>query len=104
MASGNKYCRKNPSVKGIFRTSCIQLSGRMHCQFCKGKCQKAGKQKKNKAQKLYFIGCKKYQQSPYRYRACYGPVSPMISKLVCESVSIRGIVRTLDLHPLSVLR
>ena len=75
----------------------------MQCQFCKGKCQKAGKQK-NGAQKLYCNGCKKYQQSAYRYRACHSPVSPMISKLVCESVSIRGIARVLQIGINTVLR
>src|ERR1700748_1244356 len=103
LVSGNKYCAKEPSVKGIFRTSCIQLSGRMQCQFWKEKCQKAGKQK-NGAQKLYCKGCKKYQQSAYRYRACYGPISPMISNLVCESFSIRGIARVLQIGINTVLR
>jgi insertion element IS1 protein InsB len=103
MVFEGKYFRYEPVVKGVFRTSCIQLSGRMQCQFCKGKCQKAGKQKKG-AQKLYCKGCKKYQQSTYQYRACQGLTSPMISKLVCESVSVRGIARVMQIGINTVLR
>jgi insertion element IS1 protein InsB len=75
----------------------------MECQFCKGNCQKAGRQK-NGAQKLYCKGCDKYQQSAYQYKACQGFVSPMIKHLVCEGVGIRGIARVLQIGINTVLR
>jgi len=46
---------------GIFCSLCFKLSGRMECQFCKGECQKAGRQK-NGTQKHYCKRDKKYQQ------------------------------------------
>ena len=75
----------------------------MECQFCKGNCQKAWKQK-NGAQKLYCKRCHKYQQPVYKYKACQGEVSTMISHLVCESVGIRGIARFLQIGINTVLR
>jgi hypothetical protein len=64
----------------------------MECKYCNGKCQKAGKQK-NGAQKLYCRTCRKYQQPVYKYCAYSKSVGPMIARLVCESVSVRGIGR-----------
>ena len=66
----------------------------MTCKFCDHPCQKAGKQK-NGAQKFYCTLCRKYQQMAYRNRAWCKDTKPMISKLVCESVSVRGIARIL---------
>src|ERR1700722_8482203 len=66
----------------------------MTCRFCDHPCQKAGKQK-NGAQKFYCTLCRKYQQMAYRNRACCKGTKPMISKLVCECVSVRGIARIL---------
>ncbi len=68
----------------------------MTCKFCNHACQKAGKQK-NGAQKLYCKLCRKYQQKTYRNRACCKDIKPMIFKLVCESVSVRGIARILNI-------
>ena len=75
----------------------------MKCQFCKGNCQKAGRQK-NGAQKLYCKGCRKYQQADYSYKAYQGNVNAMIRQLVCESVGIRGIARVLKISGNTVLR
>ena len=69
----------------------------MECNFCRDKCQKAGKQK-NGAQKYYCKKCKKYQQGIYKYAAYNKEVVAMITRLVCESVSIRGIARILKYH------
>jgi insertion element IS1 protein InsB len=102
-APDGKKNGKESSVKGFFRTSCIQISGTMECQFCKGNCQKAGRQK-NGAQKLYCKGCNKYQQPVYQNKACQGTVNPMISHLVCEGVGIRGIARVLQIGINTVLR
>ena len=66
----------------------------MTCKFCDHPCQKAGKQK-NGAQKFYCTLCRKYQQMTYQSRACCKGTKSMISKLVCESVSVRGIARIL---------
>jgi insertion element IS1 protein InsB len=59
-------------------------------------CRKAGVQK-NGAQKLFCVSCRKYQQANYKYQCCKTGVSKMISTLVCESVSIRGISRILGI-------
>ena len=75
----------------------------MQCQFCKEKCQKAGKQR-NGAQKLYCKGCKKYQQVSYRYIACQSHVNGIVGQLVCESVGVRGIARVLRIGINTVLR
>jgi len=90
-------------MKGFFCTSCIQLSGYMQCQFCNGKCQKAGKQR-NGVQKLYCKGCKKYQQASYRYIACQSHIDNMVSQLVCEGVGVSGIARVLRIGINTVLR
>ena len=68
----------------------------MTCKFCDHCCQKAGKQK-NGVQKFYCTRCRKYQQKTYRNRACYKETKPLITKLVCESVSVRGIARILKI-------
>ena len=75
----------------------------MECNFCRDKCQKAGKQK-NGAQKYYCKKCKKYQQGIYKYAAYHKEVVAMITRLVCESVSIRGIARILKISLVTVLR
>ena len=74
----------------------------MECQYCNGYCQKAGRQK-NGAQKHFCKRCKKYQQAVYVYRACGKLVNETICRLVCESVSIRGIARVLDIAVGTVL-
>src|ERR1700722_16683502 len=66
----------------------------MTCKFCDHPCQKAGKQK-NGPQKFYCSLCRKYQQLAYRNRACCKSTKLMISKLVCEGVSVRVISRIL---------
>jgi len=75
----------------------------MNCKFCKGNCQKAGRQK-NGAQKLYCKACNKYQQLQYRYQACKTNLVEIIPTLVCESVSIRGISRILEIAVSTVTR
>jgi insertion element IS1 protein InsB len=75
----------------------------MPCQYCKGKCQKAGRQR-NGAQKLFCSGCRKYQQEAYRYRACQRHVGALVGQLVGESVGIRGIARILEIGTSTVMR
>ena len=75
----------------------------MKCQFCEGKCQKAGKQK-NGTQKHYCSQCKKYQQKIYRYKAYESRTSPMISELMCEGLGIRSTARVLKIGINTVLR
>jgi len=75
----------------------------MSCQYCKGKCQKAGRQR-NGVQKLYCKGCGKYQQEAYHYRACQRQVGVLVGHLVCESVGIRGIARILEIGASTVMR
>jgi insertion element IS1 protein InsB len=74
----------------------------MKCQYCSNNCQKAGKQKSG-AQKLYCKACRKYQQEIYRNKAYEKTISPMLSQLVCESVSVRGIARVLNISVNTVL-
>lgn len=69
---------------------------KMDCKICKEKCQKAGRQK-NGAQKHYCTACRKYQQCKYKYLAYKAEVKTLIPKLICESVSIRGIGRILKI-------
>jgi transposase-like protein len=73
----------------------------MECKFCGQTCQRAGRQK-NRAQKYYCSTCRKYQQLQYKYAACNKNIEPMISSLVCESVSIRGIARVLKISVVTV--
>jgi insertion element IS1 protein InsB len=68
----------------------------MTCKFCDHSCQKAGKQK-NGVQKFFCAVCKKYQQSVYRNKAWDRGTKPLIAKMVCESVSVRGIARILKI-------
>ncbi len=75
----------------------------MNCKYCSGKCQKSGKQK-NGAQKYYCSICKKYQQQCYKYAIYKIGVVSMIPKLVCESVSIRGISRILRISLTTVIK
>jgi insertion element IS1 protein InsB len=75
----------------------------MNCRFCKGKCQKAGRQK-NGMQKLYCKPCGKYSQTTYRYRACEQDNVAMIKRLVCESAGIRSIARVLQIGVNTVVR
>jgi hypothetical protein len=55
----------------------------MECKYCKGKCQKAGKQN-NGTQKLYCSVCKKYQQAAYLYNACRSQLNKMISPVLAQ--------------------
>ena len=75
----------------------------MNCRFCKGTCQKAGRQK-NGTQKLYCRGCGKYSQVVYRYIACKQDNIAMIKRLVCESAGIRSIGRILQIGINTVVR
>jgi insertion element IS1 protein InsB len=75
----------------------------MNCRICKGKCQKAGRQK-NGAQKLYCGRCGKYSQVTYRYTACCQDTSIIIRGLVCEGVGIRSIGRILQIGINTVVR
>jgi insertion element IS1 protein InsB len=75
----------------------------MECKFCSGKCNKAGKQKSG-LQRYYCRGCKKYQQSNYRYFAYKKETASLIPSLVCESVRMRGIGRLLKIGLSTVIR
>lgn len=75
----------------------------MNCKFCKENCRKAGRQA-NGRQRYYCKGCKKYQQWEYRYAGYQPGIVTMISKLVKESVSIRGIGRILRIALSTVIR
>ena len=76
---------------------------RMDCQYCKGKCQKAGKQR-NGAQKLYCKQCRKYQQAKYRKQAYGAEINRWIGDLLCEGVGVRGISRILQIATSTVMR
>ena len=68
----------------------------MSCKYCKGNCQKAGKQK-NGSQRLYCVVCRKYQQTVYR-RVAYQPeITGLVGDLLCEGVGVRGISRVLGI-------
>ena len=75
----------------------------MECQCCRGKCQKAGRQK-NGTQKHYCKRCKTYQQASYVYKAYRKTVNESICQLVCESITIRGIARVLEISVGTVLQ
>lgn len=75
----------------------------MNCKNCNQTCCKWGKQK-NGAQRYYCKACKKAQQQEYKYAACKAEVTAMIPRLVCESVSIRGIARILSISQATVLK
>jgi IS1 family transposase len=68
----------------------------MECKYCKAKCHRAGRQK-NGTQKYYCTGCKRCQQAQYKYHAYNLLTTEMIPKLLCESVSIRGMARVLGM-------
>ncbi|MBS1665189.1 MAG: IS1 family transposase [Bacteroidetes bacterium] len=70
---------------------------------CKGKCQKAGRQK-NGLQKLFCPHCRKHRQESYRYKACMEGTRSMVTKLVVEGTGIRGIVRILEIGVSTVIR
>jgi insertion element IS1 protein InsB len=65
-------------------------------------CRRSGRQKSG-VQRFYCIGCKKYQQKEYSYRAYCGTTNETIKSLVCESVGIRGISRVLKIATNTVL-
>jgi len=75
----------------------------MSCNYCKGNCQKAGKQK-NGTLRLFCTSCKKYQQAVYRKVACQTGINQQIKDLLCEGVGIRGISRVLRIAIGTVLR
>lgn len=75
----------------------------MNCKKCSERCQKWGRQK-NGTQRYYCKACKKYKQEEYKYSAYNPDVVIMIPKLVCESVSIRGIARVLKLALATVIK
>lgn len=66
----------------------------VECKYCNANCCKAGRQV-NGLQRYYCKDCKKYQQKEYKYLACRKDVVMLIPRLVCDSVSIRGIARVL---------
>jgi insertion element IS1 protein InsB len=74
----------------------------MECKFCKAFCQKAGKQKSGQ-QRYYCKSCRKYQQNGYKYLAYKADIN-MLSKLICESVSVRGIGRILRMALATVIK
>lgn len=75
----------------------------MNCQYCKGKCRKAGRQR-NGVQRLYCAICKKYQQTNYQKQAYMPGINGKISNLLREGVGIRGIGRILKIAVGTVLR
>lgn len=75
----------------------------MDCRYCKGTCQKAGKQE-NGAQRLYCGVCGKYQQVSYKRQAYETEINDRIKSLLCEGVGIRGISRVLRIAVSTVLR
>lgn len=75
----------------------------MNCKNCNQTCCKWGKQK-NGTQRYYCKACQKAQQQDYKYAACKAEVTAMIPRLVCESVSIRGIARILGISLATVLK
>lgn len=75
----------------------------MECKFCKEKCQKAGRQKTG-IQKYYCKGCGKYQQREYAYNACNAVTMELLPKLLCESVSIRGMARIMKIALSTVVK
>jgi len=68
----------------------------MSCNYCKGNCQKAGKQR-NGTPRLYCAVCKKYQQAVYRKVAYQPEITKMVGNLLCEGVGVRGISRVLGI-------
>jgi IS1 family transposase/transposase-like protein len=74
----------------------------MECNSCNKQCIKWGRQK-NGTQRYYCMACKRCRQQGYLYKACSNNITTQISKLVCESVSIRGIARILNIAANSVL-
>lgn len=82
---------------------CIKLAGMIGCKYCGGNCQKAGRQI-NGTPRAYCKDCKKYQQITYKYQVYKSGTVSMIAKLVCESVSIRGIARVLRVATGTVLK
>src|SRR4051812_42412223 len=75
----------------------------MNCKKCSQCCQKWGRQH-NGVQRYYCKGCKKCQQKEYKYVACEEAVTDMIPKLICESVSVRGISRILRIAIVTVAK
>lgn len=75
----------------------------MNCNFCKANCIRAGRQK-NGLQRYYCKKCKKYQQAEYQYHAYCMERVKLISVLVREGVSVRGISRVLKIGIVTVIR
>ncbi|MGN6293132.1 MAG: IS1 family transposase [Chitinophagaceae bacterium] len=75
----------------------------MECRFCKGKCQKAGRQKSG-TPKYYCTHCKKYQQKTYIYKACQLDLKIWIPRLLCNSVGIRGMARVLEVSVNTIVK
>ncbi len=75
----------------------------MECNICNKQCQKWGRQK-NGTQRYYCGKCKKSRHEHYLNNACLSNVNKEIPKLICESVSIRGIARILGIAVNSVMR
>ena len=75
----------------------------MECKYCNTNCCKAGKQVSGQ-QRFFCKCCKKYQQNNYRYKACEKEVAQLISRMVCNSVGIRGIAKVLQIAINTVVR
>jgi insertion element IS1 protein InsB len=75
----------------------------MNCKHCDKCCIKWGRQKTG-CQRWYCKGCHKTQQAAYIYHGCAKNIARQISTLVCESVSIRGIGRVLQIATGTVLK
>ena len=101
----NKYDflkKANPET-AVFVYSCIKIVGKMECNICNNKYQKWGRQK-NGTQRYYCGNCKKSRQHHYKNKACVNNINEQIPKLICESVSIRGIARILGIAVNSIMR
>ena len=68
----------------------------MNCKNCKQPCCKWGRQA-NGTQRFFCRICKTTQQEYYTYKAAATNLRPMIIKLVCDAVSIRGMARILSI-------
>jgi len=75
----------------------------MTCQYCKGNCRKAGKQR-NGAQKRYCKGCKKYQQTSYKKKAYEVGINIQVKALVRVSIGIKDINCILHIAVTTMIR
>ncbi|HTB51801.1 MAG TPA: IS1 family transposase [Ferruginibacter sp.] len=84
-------------------TKCIKRVGNsFNCPPCKGASIKYGKSKGG-MQRYKCKMCNKTFVEMYTYKACEKEVTAILSKLLCESVCIRGIARILKIANNTVL-